>query len=206
METLALHDRRTEDLPGVNSGDHDEFDGTSNDKYKDPDMDQRWWRGSLFVEVYNPWSAQGQYPAELYTKLDKVTNYLPSTVPQQEGVELGRLSNFADDNGMLSTKASDAATGVKRSPIWRMIVVEDWPEERNRDSVDDARNDVKRKTAKPPAGYKSMEKAMNAWKPTDPTPPPYHAPIPTSQKHLTPRFCPRVSLAKRINSTSTIHI
>ena len=194
-ETLAFHDRRTEDLPGVSDGDHDELNGTNPKKYVDNDMDQRLRpRGSLYVELYNPWSSEGQYPAELYSKLDVASSYAPKTVAQKEGVELGRLSNLADDNGVLSnqpTDASSGATGIKRSPVWRMIVVEDWPEARNRDPEDEKRLDVKRKTPKPPAGYTSMLAAMTAWKPTDLTPPPYHAPDPDFSEAFDASFLPK---------------
>jgi hypothetical protein len=107
-ETLAFHDRRTEDL-------------TPRLTEKDGDLDQRLRpRGSLFVEVYNPWSPTGQLPLELYSRYDSVSG----TVTPSEGVELGRLSNVADSNG-------------KRSPVWRIIVVEEWPEYRNTDPFDD---------------------------------------------------------------------
>jgi hypothetical protein len=57
--TLAFHDRRTEDL-AVPSG-------TTTDPTPDPNFDQRLRpRGSLFVEVYNPWAGHDRVPAEFY--------------------------------------------------------------------------------------------------------------------------------------------
>ena len=55
-ETLAFHDRRTEDL--------DNDDGpmpgnTTTSTSKDEDFDQRLRpQGSFFVELYNPWNTQ----------------------------------------------------------------------------------------------------------------------------------------------------
>ena len=63
-ETLALHDRRTEDRKSDAQGKHDELKGTDQNNYVDVDMDQRLHpKGSLFVELYNPWSPDGQFPA-----------------------------------------------------------------------------------------------------------------------------------------------
>jgi hypothetical protein len=87
-ETLAFHDRRTEDLesPG----------GTTTDAEKpDPDCDQRYRpEGSLFIELYNPWS-----PAEPSSDLHV------SVGSGRWGVQLDK----ATANG---------------SPIWRLAIVD----------------------------------------------------------------------------------
>ena len=56
-ETLAFHDRRTEDLEPKTT-DHDD---------PDLDFDQRLApRGALFVELYNPWAGHDKWPGEFY--------------------------------------------------------------------------------------------------------------------------------------------
>jgi hypothetical protein len=132
-ETVALHDRRTEDLAS-------DFTKKQTDTpmVKDDDLDQRLRpRGSLFVELYNPWSPQGQYPAELYSLLDPVSGQLvdrnrDSIIDSGDimGVELGRMSTFG---AMQSTGAPTMlrVNGVRRSPVWRMIVVEENFRSRN---------------------------------------------------------------------------
>jgi len=62
-ETLAFHDRRTEDLNTDSSG------KTTADPNPPPDddFDQRLLpRGSLFVELYNPWAGHDKAPGEFY--------------------------------------------------------------------------------------------------------------------------------------------
>jgi len=107
-ENLAFHDRRTEDLsgpaspaipaiPGVMpaipaSPGHNTTTAANN---PDPHFDQRLRpRGSFFVELYNPWTADTKMPAELY-----------STVNGETGIFLNRRVN---GNG---------------TPIWRLVVV-----------------------------------------------------------------------------------
>lgn len=138
-ETLAWHDRRTEDL--FVDGRHDALKGTSTTRYVDTDLDQRLRpKGSLFVELYNPWSPDGQLPAELYTRFDSTTNYQRAAAA---GVDLSRLSNFGvresfdphnipiASQAVLTQAPSNGI--IKRSPVWRLIVVDDWPRARNRE-------------------------------------------------------------------------
>jgi hypothetical protein len=154
-ETLAWHDRRTDDRQGDSNGKHSELkpSSTDNQHYVDIDMDQHLRpKGSLFVELYNPWSPDGQYPSELYTKLDETdwdaTNKRYKLTPAQ-GVDLTRLSNFGvneayntldvtdPNNTWLTPGISGFDTNTsritKRSPVWRLIVVDDWPRARNRE-------------------------------------------------------------------------
>ncbi|MCC7476036.1 MAG: hypothetical protein IT425_11625, partial [Pirellulales bacterium] len=168
-ETLAFHDRRTEDLESRDTNGHDKVNGSSTSRYKDIDLDQSLRPvGSAFVEVYNPWAEQGQYPAELYTRLDGTTNYQPQLAAQQ-GVDLGRLSNFAvDGNGNLTGAATNAANGVKRSPVWRMIVVEEWPNARNVDFSDmntylQYHKSVKLTSTTQPKAYSDSAKGLSTW-------------------------------------------
>ncbi len=128
-ETLGLHDRRTEDTgTDLTKKQMTNPDDPAN---SDEDLDQRLRpKGSLFVELYNPWSPSGQYPAELYRYHDgSVHTVTVNNQPIQfEGVLLNRLSNLAvDANGNLTAAPSNATNGVKRSPVWRMVVVEEHP-------------------------------------------------------------------------------
>lgn len=62
-ETLAFHDRRTEDLTTDPEGQLTTDPAPDNDG----DFDQRLApRGALFVELYNPWSGHDKWPAEFY--------------------------------------------------------------------------------------------------------------------------------------------
>ena len=92
-ETLATHDRRTEDL----ASDFTKQQLEANNPQKDDDLDQRLRpKGSAFVEIYNPWAQSGQHPAELYTKLLRDANGFASVVPSP-GIEMGRLSTLGVD-------------------------------------------------------------------------------------------------------------
>ena len=72
----------------------------------DYDLDQKLKpRGSLFVELYNPWSPDGHRPTEMYGN--------PAGPAAPQGVMLNRLSELADP------------TSNKRSPVWRIAVLWD---------------------------------------------------------------------------------
>ncbi|MBN1591201.1 MAG: hypothetical protein JW888_16935 [Pirellulales bacterium] len=94
-ETLAFHDRRTEDLAtevAAGSGNASKVGPNTSD---DKDFDQRRRpQGSLFVELYNPWTNTEPKPGELYSSLD-VTG----------GVDLGKLEP------------------VHGTPVWRLAIV-----------------------------------------------------------------------------------
>jgi hypothetical protein len=129
-ETFAVHDMRLEDLRTANTtGDNTTYDDSPPNLPRDEELDQRLRpRGSAFVELYNPWSADSG-ANELYTQLEKdaqgrvadVNGNGRIDIVNSEGVELGRLSTIADRNG-------------KRSPVWRIIVVEEEPTYRNYDN------------------------------------------------------------------------
>lgn len=94
-ETLAYHDRRSQDLstsglttdPGPPPG---ETDGIN-------DFDQALRpQGRLFVELYNPWTGQDRKPAEFYAD---------GTNTWQTGVVLNKLNSFG-------------------SPVWRLVVTD----------------------------------------------------------------------------------
>ena len=147
-ETLAFHDRRTEDLkspPGTKNGD-DTLAGTDKTLTLDKpaasgqsqslpiNLDQRMRpKGSLFVEVYNPNSPDGQKPSELYRQ---ATSADP-TLNGQWGVDLQRLSDVGiNSTGKPTTAKSTTASPVKYSPVWRLVVVEEDPNYRNIDAFD----------------------------------------------------------------------
>ncbi|MCI0331954.1 MAG: hypothetical protein L0228_01860 [Planctomycetes bacterium] len=152
-ETIAVHDRRTEDLDSDFTGKDMQNEGEIPGERKDNDQRLR-PRGPLFVEVYNPWSPTGQYPAELYSRLTRDPNNIVSVGTDESygGLELGRLSTLGvNANGQLSdqidpTKVTVAT--VKRSPVWRMIVVEEHTRYRNNDPVDDTGSAVHTGTPK----------------------------------------------------------
>lgn len=101
-ETLAFHDRRTEDRDdddGVKTKTTYQKTDPDDPKEPDPDFDQRLRpRGALFVELFNPTTGSDIVrPAELYSTASPV------------GVDLARV----------------ASDGVRRSPVWRLLFVKD---------------------------------------------------------------------------------
>jgi hypothetical protein len=128
-ETLAFHDRRTEDLGS------DPSQKQMEPGQLDEDLDQRLRpKGSLFVEILNPWSPTGQYPAELYSQLTRTGPTVG--LAQSDGIELGRLSTLGVDKASNQLSAGIEPTSVLkpnvlRSPVWRLIVVEEHREYRN---------------------------------------------------------------------------
>lgn len=96
-EVLAFHDRRTEDLANDDGADGGPPGSTTTDTLNaDGDFDQRLMpRGSLFVELFNPWTSGADVkPAELYAG---------------GGVQLDRV----------------ATDGTFNSPVWRLRYVPD---------------------------------------------------------------------------------
>jgi hypothetical protein len=184
-ETLAFHDRRTEDEKAADYDTNQQSHGLVTDSdqaRRDDDLDQGLRpRGSLFVEVQNPWPETGQFPAELYTSLNRMT-YQPEYRQAQtetgsfvSGVELDRLSNLAFDNqkGIITTAPTNAANDIKRSPVWRMIVVEEWPEARTTgDKLNGKRIDVQ-EPVKMPAAYSAVKARLNTWAANPTGPPPW---------------------------------
>lgn len=139
-ETMGLHDRRTEDL----SSDFTKQEMEPGNQQRDDDLDQRLRpKGSLYIELYNPWSPTGKYPgpAEIYSQLTRdPTNPVPVGLVESQGIELGRLSTLGvDGNGNLSNQIEPVtvdAPSVRRSPVWRVAVVEESPWYRNDDDWD----------------------------------------------------------------------
>lgn len=154
-ETAAFHDLRLEDLATSESkGDNTTTDNDQN-RPQDDDLDQRLEpRGSLYVEVYNPNSPDTPKPVELYrygftqhpaesnADFIKTFNKDPNdpnnvdvndtyhwydsdgdgnvdTRLEMDGVLLDRLSNVG--------RLERANGKVQRSPVWRLIVVEEHP-------------------------------------------------------------------------------
>lgn len=214
-ETVGLHDRRTEDLRSNDQNGHSEMTNFDTNRppgsstpghYKDPDPDQGLRpKGSLFVEVYNPWSVDGQKPAELYSRVDSSWQATNKTLLNpSNGVELGRLSNFAaNSGGNITMDDSNAANSVKRSPVWRMIVVEEWPDSRNSDTEDKVRLDkVDPKKKQPykfpatldvePKPYQTAADVVNKWVPKAATPnPPFRPSNPDFDEAFNAGYTPR---------------
>ena len=129
-ETMAFHDRRTEDLGAWKQLE-------ANNPQMDDDLDQRLRpKGSAFIELYNPSSPEGQQPADLYSKLlrdPKIDG--PVGIGPSQGIELGRLSTLGmyarigtPEYGTLTNRIDAPGVTnptVQRSPVWRMIVVEE---------------------------------------------------------------------------------
>ena len=101
-ETLAFHDRRTQDLDEggyvnpPNIGDPRETDPGVGDGIQDFDQSYR-PQGSLFVELYNPWPENEPKSGDLYN---------------------------ATDGGVDLEKTAPGASGGNPWPVWRMIIVE----------------------------------------------------------------------------------
>ena len=101
-ETLAWHDRRTEDL------ENDDGIGTltTDEDEPDPHFDQRLMpRGSFFVELFNPW-----------------TTVTESAIPNPRAADLKPAELYAAGGVQLNRVAT--ANGVT-SPVWRMMFVKD---------------------------------------------------------------------------------
>ncbi|MCA9241018.1 MAG: hypothetical protein KDA37_12495, partial [Planctomycetales bacterium] len=159
-ETFAFHDRRVEDLEfedlsitvdqQAENGDRvstqnktigfvptqqDQDDGIR----ADTTLDQRLLpEGGAFVELYNPWSADGQLPAELYRGRDlndelesPYYNDRSGVIDTPAGVDLALLS-------AVGAPAQNDPSNIQYSPVWRMIAIEEHPRLRNDDPIDNA--------------------------------------------------------------------
>jgi hypothetical protein len=149
-EVAAFHDLRQEDLvTSEDEGDNTMAPSQDPNQPEDDDLDQRLApRGSLYVEVYNPNSGDAPKPVELYRHgnwdrdgnneindadryhwldmngngqpdLDNNGHFIPGVDMVVEGVLLDRLS----DRVQLGPDNNKA----RRSPVWRIIVVEEHP-------------------------------------------------------------------------------
>ncbi|MEN6451889.1 MAG: hypothetical protein ABFC96_15470, partial [Thermoguttaceae bacterium] len=103
-ETLAFHDRRTEDTASEkvdsSEGGLQTDAGTTKDtdpKKQDTSFDQRFRpQGSLFIELFNPWTSREPRPKELSS----------GTVPNSDGIDLTKV------------------TPTGSSPVWRLAIVD----------------------------------------------------------------------------------
>ncbi len=157
-ETLAFHDRRTEDRFSPDTNGHNDFASSSSGHYFDKDLDQslrrgvavrralqselgRWTIAERAVSLcsrnlprIDPVSGNpdvnlptGQPVVPAQKQSDRLPYTDPLTGKTEDGVLLDRLSDFGvDANGNL-TKNTAANGSIKRSPVWRMIVVEEDP-------------------------------------------------------------------------------
>ena len=116
-ETLAFHDRRTEDSGNDDGGPagHKQY-MFSPPGNQDPDFDQRLVPlGSLFVELYNPWATQ--------TSSTSVSGYPGVTEVPGEFYDV-KTPNVT--GVLLNRRSLDPATGNQNpngSPVWRLLVV-----------------------------------------------------------------------------------
>lgn len=111
-ETIALHDRRTSDLPapaGVGKS-----MGSLPSPTNDPHFDQRYRpEGSLFFELYNPWNPQDSPAPELHT-LD--------TASTTTATATGKTNDFGVDLTLVTpVPGPNASTG---DPVWRVVVAD----------------------------------------------------------------------------------
>jgi len=119
-ETLAFHDRRTEDLNTDDNTDktapRDQMPGkitpsTPTSLDMDSDYDQRLVpQGSFFVELYNPWTTQ--------TSSTNGTGYPAAT---EAPGEFYNAASGSPTGVVLNARVPDG-TG-KGSPVWRLLVV-----------------------------------------------------------------------------------
>ncbi|MEE8452123.1 MAG: hypothetical protein V3R99_09420 [Thermoguttaceae bacterium] len=104
-ETLAFHDRRTEDLDRDTGNSKLTTDAPPDN---DEDFDQKIKpQGSLFIELFNPWTRLEPCPAELSSGYTTVSN---TTGPKTVGVHNGGI-----DLGKKSPSGG--------SPVWRLVIV-----------------------------------------------------------------------------------
>ncbi|MDG2467788.1 MAG: hypothetical protein P8M80_00785 [Pirellulaceae bacterium] len=128
-ETIAWHDRRTEDTddetPGVpgNPNPPGKGKGIGNGKKKgkgpgdDNDNDQRLRPlGAMFVELYNAHGVAAARTADVYSMPAEADGY---DVGTNNGIDLTRLSltvGVSDTSGTVATK---------EAPVWRIVVTDD---------------------------------------------------------------------------------
>ncbi|MBT5599322.1 MAG: hypothetical protein HOJ62_11940 [Planctomycetaceae bacterium] len=153
-ESLAFHDRRTEDLDidgDGGAGDVDTFqDPELNTRagragLNDEDFDQRLLPNSgVFFELYNPWNSVyenklfkgSKSPAEFYQNVDSLGRVVPAA---KEGVRLDQLSYYGFDDDRLPNGNTDIKD-ADRSPVWRMIIVRGVDKLRDPDAWDTVNN------------------------------------------------------------------
>ena len=107
-ETLAFHDRRSEDRDDEAVEDQNETPATTvppdENTVPDEDFDQRLLpRGSFFVELYNPWIGDYHSPAEFYRD-------------HAEG-------RWPDQHGNIGVQLDKQAPGG--APVWRLLIAKD---------------------------------------------------------------------------------
>jgi hypothetical protein len=123
-ETLAFHNRRAtdENITATAPPSPQISDTPQPGVPPDYDLDQRLKpRGSLFVELYNPWTEVGQQAGEFYGRTKLAANQY-----SQPGVMLNRLSDIGIEHlGMTAANPYVPQTITKRSPVWRLAVIRD---------------------------------------------------------------------------------
>jgi hypothetical protein len=130
-ETLAFHDRRTEDL--------DPPSKKTTDIPPDPDFDQRLVPlGSLFVELYNPWTT--------HTSSTNATGYPDVTEVPGEFYDVKNNGTTPISGVVLDSRVPDGSGKTDRNstgaPVWRLMIQTGAidPATRERKDPDDATN------------------------------------------------------------------
>ena len=113
-ETLATHDRRSEDLDNEDVMDPIVAATTSDPDDPDQDFDQRLRpMGSLFIELFNPWvGTYSRFATPNSSELPAAELYGPKT----------KDNILASVGVSLNAKSNNDPAG---SPVWRILIVED---------------------------------------------------------------------------------
>ncbi|TWT99953.1 hypothetical protein Pla108_08970 [Botrimarina colliarenosi] len=115
-EGVAWHDRRLQ-ADGASGALVDDGGAIAPDK--DDDLDQlRKPKSFAYLEALNPWIGDDQRPAELYSQVDR-----DGSRREERGVRFDRLSDAAYTTPLRGV--------TRRSPVWRIICVEEQPLVRN---------------------------------------------------------------------------
>lgn len=109
-ETLAFHDRRTEDLNSEIPNPGEQPAKTDDPTNPDADYDQHYRpEGSLFIELYNPWSRYDAPTGEIHTLKNLGTG---NSVP---AVDLARRTP--------PQTAVQGQPAPRQDPVWQLLVV-----------------------------------------------------------------------------------
>ena len=124
-ETLAFHDRKTQDLDNDDFAMDDDGDGEGDQLPEDLDFDQaKRPTGACFIELYNPWAGDARVPGELYF------DHNGDIGPEQwhDGVILAKRVPLDSDT------PNDL---IDRTPVWRMVIVKGDEKYRDPDDPND---------------------------------------------------------------------
>jgi hypothetical protein len=165
-ETIAFHDRRSEDLPndnhaGPNTDPGDQSPGKVSgvSPSKDSDYDQRLVPlGSFFVELYNPWHTHSST-----LNPDGTPNTIGYPSVREAPGEFYDVKNNNVTGLQLNRRAPDASgnTFTTGSPVWRLLVVKGPVALNNERKDPDDPDPTKRPTANfPPLITDDVERSV----------------------------------------------